>query len=477
MVGPKETYTSADNRLNEKFAEVQRYFMLAALSYTDLFEFNGGTERDLLHTLSDAFNDRSFISKYGKWEVVWGPVVRQFKLGEFSLPKRNTFFVVYNKSLKEYVICITGTNPISPFGWFVEDFEIGQLVPWEAACDSPTSKSGAKIALGTFAGLTKLQQSKPSSLSRPIGQPETLLNFLHACLLKHMREETLEGVRISVCGHSLGGTLTPVVGLWLQSQLRDKKPSPQENEDIASQIKYWEKATNLYTWSFAGATPGNEIFASEFDKEFKVGSTQSRAYRIWNTLDVVPHAWEPSLFAKIETLYTPTLHLSKVAGLALKEVVDTQIELGDKYKHPGTSIPLEHKIPYWRRHLPIPNLPFRGVNLAKWMSELAYQHTLAYSVLLDTPLSPAVTRALLPPLDLVPFSSHVATFGLNLFGRVYSSSYNPNRTQVMSAFSSTLPLKAWTPPLAATSKQDYIGGKTTRKTLNEKTDTRAQNGA
>src|SRR5581483_2631925 len=77
---------------------------------------------------------------------------------------------------------------------------------------------------------------------------------------------------LMVTGHSLGGGLAPVLAAWLAWRFGD--------------------ASRLKVYTFAAPSPGNAAFAAYFNRLFRdpTGKT-STAYRIYNTLDLVPNAW------------------------------------------------------------------------------------------------------------------------------------------------------------------------------------------
>ena len=310
---------SSDHKLRptmtklEKYTkDAKKYFTLSILSYMGDMHWVYFDARDLLCKLRRLLTHKDFIDAYGSWEVVWGPVNRRFQVGSLRFPRRNTFILLRNKSNNEYVLSIAGTNPVSPFGWVVEDLEIAETIPYIFCSASEIAKhneqqissansdkeqaehlsserektqeineefskellsltrheSLASIALGTFVGVTKLQSSMPRSDVMPLGQQQTLMQFLKA--------QDMSNTKLTVCGHSLGGTLTPVVAKWL--------------EDFKY---YWgdTETTEVYSWSFAGATPGNKAFTDKFNEQFDVSKEKPRAFRVWNELDLVPHAW------------------------------------------------------------------------------------------------------------------------------------------------------------------------------------------
>jgi hypothetical protein len=277
----------------------------------------------------------------GTWNIVWGPaVVVQPIGGPYTM---NTLYVAQSKSTpSQYAIGIAGTNPRSILDWIIEDGFVHWQVPWIYALrDAPS----ARIALGTAIGLAILQNMKPSSTVP--GGGSTLTDFLATV--------TTSRVQISVVGHSLGGALAPTVALWLT--------------DTQGFLSHWDphKRATLSALPTAGPTAGNAAFASYSGK--KLGERLTPYY---NTLDVVPHAWQSSTRQDIPTLQEiPTLYVPHIPELPLIDrLVKLAIELsanGDYTTLPGlTPLPGTYK-------------DVKGLlDLEKFLLEAAYQHTSAY---------------------------------------------------------------------------------------------------
>ncbi|MEO1045576.1 MAG: lipase [Pseudomonadota bacterium] len=174
------------------------------------------------------------------WSVAWLAVPAD--------PPVNFAYMAVNGDGSAAVIAIRGTypNPFSPAYWDDgdQDSPFGDMVNWPGA-------SGAKIAGGTNTGFTNimaLQDSGGNDLAQAVAAlPET--------------------TQVIVTGHSLGGTLAPVVALKLAELM------PQRS--IAST-------------SFAGMTPGNRQFAALFSSDSAAGVV---ARRVYNTLDTVSYGW------------------------------------------------------------------------------------------------------------------------------------------------------------------------------------------
>jgi hypothetical protein len=271
----------------------------------------------------------------GTWNVVWGPSVVQQPIGTgYAM---NTMYVAQNATTpSRYAIAIAGTNPRSILDWIIEDGFVEWQVPWiYALLEEPS----ARIALGTAVGLSILQNMKPSS-SVP-GGGSTLVDFLATI--------TNSPVEIATVGHSLGGALAPTVALWLA--------------DTQGFLSHWDRDKNatLSSLPTAGPTAGNDTFAAYSGK--KLGA---RLTPFYNTLDVVPHAWQPSMLQEIPSLYVPNIPvLSVVTGLV--DAASALSAKGDYTTLPGLT-PLAGQFK-----------EVSGVfDLDRFLREVAYQHTTAY---------------------------------------------------------------------------------------------------
>ncbi|NEO58389.1 MAG: lipase family protein, partial [Okeania sp. SIO3B5] len=57
----------------------------------------------------------------------------------------------------------------------------------------------------------------------------------------------------------------------------------------------------------AGPTPGNRDFSTYYDSRLGNSTT-----RIWNDIDIVPHAWNEKMLSKIPNLYQPEIQANQV---------------------------------------------------------------------------------------------------------------------------------------------------------------------
>lgn len=280
----------------------------------------------------------------GDWEIVWGPAMFRFPATTYD---DNMMFVVRHLHQKgTYAIVVRGTNPTSLSNWLLEDFAVERLVPWRYGKPHPQLDAG--ISLGTAIGLTALQNMRATA-SVP-GSGLDLVEFLIGELLKNRSNH----INLYITGHSLGGTLTPAMAMWLHDI---RKPIHGEGS--------WDEddRVRIHAYPVAGLTPGNAGFAKYFDKHFAPSATNC-CERIWNYLDVAPHCWDETLMADLPTLYEPygiePLPWEKIAIDAA-----TKAGKGMGYKHvvPNAK-PMEGS---------------SGTNVHQaYLGEAIYQHSAAY---------------------------------------------------------------------------------------------------
>lgn len=221
----------------------------------------------------------------GEWDLVWGPMVFQ---APHSTVADNAMYVAQSVSNpREYVVAISGTNPISAYGWVVEDAKLIPMVDWPY--NTGSSVATGKISSGTNTGMTVL-------MSQLQDNGKTLSQFLG---------DQISGSRnplsVTVTGHSLGGALSPAVALaLLDTQGTEPGWDPKGKSKIAVQPS-------------AGPTPGNDVWRNYYD-----GRLGSATDRLWNKIDVVPHAWQLSMLDQIPTLYVPKIPASGLVEKLVK---------------------------------------------------------------------------------------------------------------------------------------------------------------
>lgn len=231
------------------------------------------------------------------WSPTWGPAIQleplvgrgadsPNPLSFLTETPANTMVVFSRAGTNEHVVAIAGTNPLSLYGWLVEDFKITpEAWPYGTGDDTGTITKGTLDGLEILIGLEDGSTSLAEYLATVTGSP---------------------GATVYVTGHSLGGALSPALGLWLA--------------DTQGQAGGWDPGSNaaLSVYPFAGATPGDQNFAAYLN-----GKLPGDGLVVVNNVnDVVPHAWNPTTLAEI-----PTLYPMGIRPVLLKPLVDDMEKL------------------------------------------------------------------------------------------------------------------------------------------------------
>jgi hypothetical protein len=108
----------------------------------------------------------------------------------------------------------------------------------------------------------------------------------------HARDflQNAKATNVMVTGHSLGGALAPAYALYLNDTL-DQWTDPNANANVT-----------ISCIPVAGATAGDDGFSTYYGMQ--LGPTTTK---VWNAMDVVPHAFEDGTLDNIPTLYEPTI--------------------------------------------------------------------------------------------------------------------------------------------------------------------------
>ncbi|NEP78934.1 MAG: lipase family protein [Okeania sp. SIO3B3] len=248
----------------------QQVFLLSILS--NAASSKPGSQEELQELLkarvTEVLETPSIQEDIGNWDVVWGPVIYEVQTSKYAT---NAMYVAQNGN--QYVVAIAGTNPSSLYDWFVEDGNVVKRVSWPYG-DIPASLK-PKISKGTSIGLNYLLQDMKSS-------GKSVLEFLGETV-----ENSDDEIEIIFTGHSLGGALSPTLAL----AALDRKSE-------------WagEKPFKISVYPSAGPTPGNRDFSTYYDSRLGNSTT-----RIWNDIDIVPHAWNEKMLSKIPNLYQPEI--------------------------------------------------------------------------------------------------------------------------------------------------------------------------
>jgi len=179
-----------------------------------------------------------------------------------------------NRAPARFAVVVRGTD------WdflsdLKEDFDVLSTNPWPTAQPPDPSiyvAAGAWSGLQTLTGLT----SNLFNMTPPaIPQPSSMITLFMAEALWNTYDTDVD---IFVTGHSLGGAMATVVGLWLS--------------DTASRWVLRPNKVNVKSYTFAAPTVGNSSFASYYDAQPGNKQVGWSAFRVHIQEDDVPYAYQ-----------------------------------------------------------------------------------------------------------------------------------------------------------------------------------------
>jgi len=273
------------------------------------------------------------------WKIVWGPAIFTFPFP--AILQDNMMYVAQQISQPQnYVIGVRGTNAKAFFDWVEEDLEVWSKVPWSVPSGVPVQGS-PMISKATQDGINALLNDLIPVVGLP-GVNTNITEFL-------CQVAASDKVNLLFTGHSLGGALSPTLALWFkQSQNLAGDWDPQGNASIS-------------TVPFAGPTAGDQDFVNFFNQQLG-----DACDRIYNTLDIVPHAWETATLGELPNLYLPTIRMT----LAEKLLIDFIEKSVLGYVQPNTGNPVT-----WTVQL----------NQTTYIAQAGIQHTESYPNLMNVP--------------------------------------------------------------------------------------------
>ncbi|MCX2494448.1 hypothetical protein OQX63_13245 [Pedobacter sp. PF22-3] len=369
------------------------------LQYDLSFYLNGVPPVEVMGQTAPSVADPLATATLGSWKLVWGPALieEQDQHGKATGVADNALYVAQcdavaypgGPTLPTYVVAVAATNPASLYDWETEDFSVAEVVNWSSynpATFSPSAYNGTDpyISNGTATGIKLVLGlvSPPKAVS-----PNTTLEAFIASLNPGKQSA------IVFCGHSLAGALSPTLALYLKQQ-----------------NKLGAFGTSL-VYPTAGPTPGESAFASLFNKTFpalpegwvaQTGDYQSWNTMHWNTLDVVPHAWDELDLQEIAQIYGQSTNLltKKTLDTLQRLVIKRAATSGASYTRiqnqslPGT---LQHS----------DKLSTPPDTMKDYITQLFLQHVSLYSGIPAQQDSPAVKGLILPqPLPQPVYKPH-----------------------------------------------------------------------
>jgi hypothetical protein len=257
----------------------QQTFCLSMLTCLS-FNITGGSADAItakFRTLvENVLNNPQAQALIGKWSLVWGPVIYADAFIGAKASVNSMFVAAPANHPEQVVVAIAGTNGISLFGWMVEDFNVRDTVAWPYGDTSLRPH----LSKGVAYGLEKLQVLAESTGRR--GESITVRDYL----------ASTPGISdVMITGHSLGGALSGPYTLFLDDTRAEWDPTNR---------------ISLRVLDTAGQTPGDADFSRYFGE--RLGT---RSCRVWNEMDVVPHAFQTETLARIPTMYVPNIPSSK----------------------------------------------------------------------------------------------------------------------------------------------------------------------
>jgi hypothetical protein len=345
----------------------QQAFTLAAMSAGE--ELQRGMPDALAMALNDTL--KAFLSQsntvdgIGQWATVWGPVVFESRPNGHSYAD-NAMNVAANADQTVYVVGIAGTNPTSIYDWLREDLGVEHTTSWTAAFPGlqpyglPDSSSlNPYISASTALGVNNLLHMVDTLQ----GTNKDLLTFLQSLPVPQTRQATL-----IFCGHSLAGALSPALALAFFNPAGGRL-----------NLSNWGK---VYVYPTAGPTPGNSDFGTFFSSVFRPVGPVTLPYQVWNmnvwnSIDIVPHAWNVALLEKVATLYPASW---KMPPLTLTGAIDYAKHRSDTGARTagGPYQPCANQLLQGTFNSSIP-----VSDLDSFAKQAIYQHTTAYDVLLN----------------------------------------------------------------------------------------------
>ncbi|KZV86344.1 hypothetical protein EXIGLDRAFT_752866 [Exidia glandulosa HHB12029] len=346
-----------------------------------------GTEDRLQQIYQDKLPE--YISAYGNWSVVWGPVIWKQYPRDFLSGPDNSWYVAYNPSVlfedgnsyPTYVIAVAATSGIFllSFDWRVEDAGVDRVIDWNSWIKSgifnlppePTRKptpNSPYIAEGTGNATYRLLSTAP-----PAGAKQAGLS-LFVWLKQVAASNAASGTRAMFIftGHSLGGALAPSLALGL----------------VQGRALPLSSTCDVRAYPIAGPSPGNSNFAALFNATFPASPavTPGLAYRCWNldlvnSQDIVPQAWcivrADSPGQNIQNI--ATMYMRGTPPLApVRAVVDSMILWASLC---GTVyVPLQASI--FTLHVPNEAVPR---TIEQFVEHAAPNHKVAYATYVNVP--------------------------------------------------------------------------------------------
>lgn len=272
----------------------------------------------------------------GAWELCQKPIIyvaHKDGAPKDTMTSRNTTVILKKVPLnttkketktQEFVIGVAGTNFINSYDWFTEDVQITKQIPWSTNIVSYGTSEYTRPK-------TNLKKVVSESTAIALSNTWNIGNSDGSTLTELLKNSLpTEGeVIISVTGHSLGGAISPALALALEENKADWCPSGV--------------TATISTYIFAGPTAGDKDWV-KYLKENLDGVTS-----VYNSHDLVPHAWNLDMIKDMRTLFTPNLPATnadpygKIADTLIDWILAKSTKAKHKYERYEPSLFNHHK--------------------------------------------------------------------------------------------------------------------------------------
>jgi hypothetical protein len=276
-----------------------------------------------------------------------------------SPDRGNLLYVAQDdRAPSRYALVSRGTDWNFLTDW-VDDFDVLHTHNWPTA--NPANPA-ILVAQGSWEGLQALL-AMTSPLLTPGAAPDAITL---AALLQQISAGATRGLDLFVSGHSLGGALTTILGLYLADTVND-----------------WGSAANsvsVKTYTFASPTTGNQAYAEYYNGRSSLTNISWQAFRVFNEQDMAPFA-----YADIEGIVDSGIPLGPILALtiaAMAAVVQTVLkDNGVSYTQVGNGQALNNNPPTSQ-----PTCANPAELLTDFACWVAYEHsTQTYATLLGAP--------------------------------------------------------------------------------------------
>ncbi|KAJ8516198.1 hypothetical protein ONZ45_g6460 [Pleurotus djamor] len=338
-----------------------------------------GTQASVQKTMSAQLQPILDSMSIGNWKVVWGPNTWKANPDDTKGPADNTWYIAHNpsavfedgKPYDTYFVSIAATASSDVDR--EEDYDVFRVVDFE---------KWAELGFDTVPSFTErdhIDETKPYlafGTAKGVHRILTIPGNKEGTTILQFLGTIPPTSRIVFTGISLGGVLSPTLALAVAKAGLVKNP-----------------VSNILTYPIAGPSPGNGPFADLYAKTFPRIQCGNFGYQVWNTnlwntYDMIPHAWN-SRTVKGQCLdEIPVLFGKLPCGLDFfvrAKIIATQVLL---------------------RGVPV-YMPLQGTKIVS--KTVMYQHVFAYYGVFGTPIVPTLSGQ-------APEYKHIPV--LNLLGKV-----------------------------------------------------------